>query len=107
MSSSWTAKQNKIFETALATYDEDTPDRWQKVARAVGDGKSVDEVKRHYEELLKDLHHIEYAGGRRGSLYNISGASSSNSNSWGSANEDHRINRSMLKFQTPGNLTCP
>ncbi|VAI48502.1 unnamed protein product [Triticum turgidum subsp. durum] len=91
MSSSWTAKQNKIFETALATYDEDTPDRWQKVARAVGDGKSVDEVKRHYEELLKDLHHIEYAGGRRGSLYNISGASSSNSNSWGSANEDHSV----------------
>ncbi|CAM0944924.1 unnamed protein product [Alopecurus aequalis] len=90
MSSSWTVKQNKVFERALATYDKDTPDRWQKVARAVGDGKSVEEVKRHYEELLKDLQHIEHAEGREGSHYSISAASSSNSNPWGGANEDHR-----------------
>ncbi|KAI3500052.1 hypothetical protein L2E82_18431 [Cichorium intybus] len=57
-SCSWTAKQNKLFETALAVYDRDTPDRWQNIARAVG-GKSVEEVKRHYEVLLKDLRHIE------------------------------------------------
>ncbi|XP_010497931.1 PREDICTED: protein RADIALIS-like 3, partial [Camelina sativa] len=46
--SSWTPKQDKQFEMALATYDQDTPDRWQNVARAVG-GKSAEEVKRHYE----------------------------------------------------------
>ena len=57
-SGNWTAKQNKLFETALAVYDRDTPDRWQNIARAVG-GKSVEEVKRHYEQLLKDLLHIE------------------------------------------------
>lgn len=56
--SSWTPKQNKLFEKALAKYDKDTPDRWQNVATAVGD-KSPDEVKRHYEILLEDLRHIE------------------------------------------------
>ncbi|XP_024974624.1 protein RADIALIS-like 3 [Cynara cardunculus var. scolymus] len=56
--SSWTAKQNKLFEKALAVYDRDTPDRWQKISRAV-DGKSAEEVKRHYEVLIEDLRHIE------------------------------------------------
>ncbi|XP_058092086.1 protein RADIALIS-like 1 [Magnolia sinica] len=57
-SSSWTPKQNKLFEKALAKYDKDTPDRWQNVARAVG-GKSAEEVKRHYEDLVEDLKCIE------------------------------------------------
>ncbi|KAG0463877.1 hypothetical protein HPP92_019497 [Vanilla planifolia] len=56
--SSWTQKQNKLFESALAVYDKDTPDRWQNVARAVG-GKSAEEVKRHYDLLVEDLKHIE------------------------------------------------
>ncbi|KAK9286665.1 hypothetical protein L1049_015065 [Liquidambar formosana] len=56
--SSWTPKQNKLFEKALAMYDKDTPDRWQNVAKAVG-GKSAEEVKRHYEILIEDLKHIE------------------------------------------------
>ncbi|XP_040998714.1 protein RADIALIS-like 6 [Juglans microcarpa x Juglans regia] len=54
----WTAKQNKLFENALAIYDKDTPDRWQNLARAVG-GKSVEEVKRHYQDLVEDLRQIE------------------------------------------------
>jgi hypothetical protein len=57
-SSAWTTKQNKRFENALAIYDKDTPDRWQKIARAVG-GKTVEEVKRHYEMLVEDLKQIE------------------------------------------------
>ncbi|XP_054819983.1 protein RADIALIS-like 4 [Prosopis cineraria] len=57
-SSTWTAKQNKRFENALALYDEETPDRWQKMARAVG-GKTVEEVKRHYEKLVDDVKLIE------------------------------------------------
>ncbi|KAK3017158.1 hypothetical protein RJ639_007833 [Escallonia herrerae] len=57
-SSSWTPKQNKLFEKALALYDKDTPDRWHNIARAVG-GKSAEEVKRHYELLIEDLRHIE------------------------------------------------
>ncbi|KAL6347835.1 hypothetical protein AAG906_037564 [Vitis piasezkii] len=57
-SGSWTPKQNKLFEKALALYDRDTPDRWQNVANAVG-GKSAEEVKQHYEILIRDLKHIE------------------------------------------------
>ncbi|KAI4352692.1 hypothetical protein L6164_006916 [Bauhinia variegata] len=57
-SSAWTAKQNKMFENALATYDKDSPDRWQKLARAVG-GKTVEEVKRHYDKLVEDVKQIE------------------------------------------------
>jgi hypothetical protein len=44
--SSWTSKQNKQFEKALALYDKDTPDRWHNVASMV-DGKSPDEVKKN------------------------------------------------------------
>lgn len=56
--STWTAKQNKLFENALATYDKDTPDRFHNLAKAVG-GKTVEEVKRHYEMLVQDINHIE------------------------------------------------
>ncbi|KAB1220633.1 Protein RADIALIS-like 6 [Morella rubra] len=57
-STNWTAKQNKLFENALAIYDKETPDRWHNLARAVG-GKTVEEVKRHYEVLVEDVRQIE------------------------------------------------
>ncbi|XP_044510012.1 transcription factor RADIALIS-like [Mangifera indica] len=56
--STWTPEQNKQFERALAVYDTDAPDRWINVARAV-DGKSPEEVKRHYDRLVQDLMYIE------------------------------------------------
>ncbi|PIM98212.1 hypothetical protein CDL12_28783 [Handroanthus impetiginosus] len=62
-SSTWTAKQNKLFENALAVYDKETPDRWENVARAVGGGKTVDEVKCHYQKLVQDIHRIESGKG--------------------------------------------
>ncbi|KAJ8486610.1 hypothetical protein OPV22_019095 [Ensete ventricosum] len=58
-SSSWSEEENKSFELALALYDEETPERWYNVARAVGRGRSAEEVKRHYELLVKDIHHID------------------------------------------------
>ncbi|GLT92120.1 hypothetical protein SLE2022_099740 [Rubroshorea leprosula] len=82
-SSSWTPKQNKLFENALAIYDKDTPDRWINLARAVG-GKSVEEVKRHYDMLVEDINQIESGqvplpnykkmgtgGGNKGSNYMV------------------------------------
>ncbi|CAL0311495.1 unnamed protein product [Lupinus luteus] len=57
MGSSWTPRQNKVFEEALAIYDRETPDRWQNVAKLVG--KPVEEVKRHYEFLKEDIKRIE------------------------------------------------
>ncbi|CAA0843392.1 Protein RADIALIS-like 6 [Striga hermonthica] len=56
--SSWTPKQNKQFEEALAMFDKDTPDRWHNIARAIG-GKSAEEVRRHYEALVRDIMQIE------------------------------------------------
>nr|WLQ69469.1 MYB protein [Zingiber officinale] len=58
-SSSWTEQQNKLFERALAVYDKDTPNRWHNVARAVGGGKTAEEVKSHYDLLIEDLKSIE------------------------------------------------
>lgn len=54
----WSEEENKRFEMALARYEENTPDRWQNVARAVG-GRSIDEVKHHYEHLVNDIKLIE------------------------------------------------
>ncbi|KAL1558014.1 hypothetical protein AAHA92_08532 [Salvia divinorum] len=54
----WSAKENKDFEKALAVFDQDKPDRWANVARAVG-SRTTEEVKAHYQILLEDLKHIE------------------------------------------------
>lgn len=56
MSSGWTRKENKVFEEALVSY-EDKPEWWQNVAALVG--KTVEEVKLHYQNLLKDIKNIE------------------------------------------------
>ncbi|KAI3945228.1 hypothetical protein MKX01_034989 [Papaver californicum] len=57
ISTTWTAKHNKAFEKILAVYDKDTPGKWYNLAKAVG-GKTVDEVKRQYEILVRDLRSI-------------------------------------------------
>ncbi|KAG6494042.1 hypothetical protein ZIOFF_049060 [Zingiber officinale] len=57
----WSKEENKRFELALARYGEGTPDRWARVTHAVGGGKSVDQVVRHYERLLDDIKLIETA----------------------------------------------
>ncbi|KAK4753855.1 hypothetical protein SAY87_001959 [Trapa incisa] len=57
-SSTWTPQENKKFEDAIAQFDESSPQRWQEIARAVG-SKTVEEVKRHYQILLKDVKRIE------------------------------------------------
>lgn len=54
----WTPAENKSFENALAKYDKDTPDRWQKVAEMVP-GKTVADVMRQYKELEDDVSSIE------------------------------------------------
>nr|GMC54963.1 protein RADIALIS-like 3 [Ipomoea batatas]GMC54965.1 protein RADIALIS-like 3 [Ipomoea batatas]GMD26174.1 protein RADIALIS-like 3 [Ipomoea batatas] len=58
-STTWTSKQNKLFENALVTYDKDTPDRWRNLARAVGGKTTEEEVKRQYAMLVEDVNHIE------------------------------------------------
>ncbi|KAJ0536139.1 putative transcription factor MYB/SANT family [Helianthus annuus] len=58
MASPWTPRQNMQLEQALAAYNRDSPNRWQNIARAV-EGKSVEEVKRHYDTLVREIIQIE------------------------------------------------
>ncbi|WOL08392.1 hypothetical protein Cni_G17145 [Canna indica] len=57
-SGSWTADENKLFEDALAKFDGDTPERWEKVAALIP-GKTVGDVISHYRELVDDVTDIE------------------------------------------------
>ncbi|KAK9700058.1 hypothetical protein RND81_08G214500 [Saponaria officinalis] len=57
-STNWTKEENKKFESALAIYDEKTPNRWCKVAEMLP-GKTVFDVMRQYEELIDDVSDIE------------------------------------------------
>ncbi|KVH94695.1 transcription factor DIVARICATA-like [Cynara cardunculus var. scolymus] len=54
----WSPVENKLFENALAKFDKDTPDRWQKVAEMVP-GKTVADVLQQYKELEDDVTSIE------------------------------------------------
>ncbi|KAL8556062.1 hypothetical protein ACS0TY_003752 [Phlomoides rotata] len=58
-SSMWSAQENKAFERALAVFDQDTPERWENVARAIGGIRSAQEVKKHYDILVEDIKYIE------------------------------------------------
>lgn len=89
---SWTARQNKKFEEALALYDRDTPDRWHNIARCVG-GKSAAEVRRHYEVLVKDIMQIE-----NGQVPLPNYKATAESNGRGYANEK-RYHKSLLSTQ--------
>ncbi|XP_021889847.1 transcription factor SRM1-like [Carica papaya] len=57
-SSSWSREQDKAFENALATYPEDSTDRWERIAGDVP-GKTLEEIKHHYDLLVDDVNRIE------------------------------------------------
>ncbi|KAL5543052.1 hypothetical protein UlMin_010762 [Ulmus minor] len=57
-SSSWSREQDKAFENALATHPEDAADRWERITTDVP-GKTLEEVKHHYELLVDDVNQIE------------------------------------------------
>ncbi|GMH27137.1 hypothetical protein Nepgr_028980 [Nepenthes gracilis] len=54
----WTKEENKKFESALAMFDENTPDRWLKVAAMIP-GKSECDVIKQYKKLEDDVSDIE------------------------------------------------
>lgn len=54
----WSKEQDKAFENALATHPEDASDRWEKIAAEVP-GKTIEEIKHHYELLVDDVSLIE------------------------------------------------
>ncbi|MED6159501.1 hypothetical protein PIB30_042824 [Stylosanthes scabra] len=54
----WSKEENKKFESALAIFDKETPDRWLKVAAMIP-GRSVYDVIKQYKELEDDVNDIE------------------------------------------------
>ncbi|KAI4347804.1 hypothetical protein L6164_008586 [Bauhinia variegata] len=57
-STEWTRFHDKLFELALVTVPEDSPDRWEKIAEKMP-GKSPEEMKYRYEALVRDVLAIE------------------------------------------------
>ncbi|KAE8692976.1 Transcription factor DIVARICATA [Hibiscus syriacus] len=54
----WTFHEDKIFEQCLVAFPEGTPDRWQTIAARVP-GRSVEEIKQHFDMLVHDVHEID------------------------------------------------
>ncbi|KAL3838387.1 hypothetical protein ACJIZ3_022978 [Penstemon smallii] len=90
----WTKEENKAFESALAIYDEKTPNRWYRVASMIP-GKSVYDVMNQYRELVSDVSDIE-AG-----LVPIPGYLSSSFTL-----ETEEENRGFDVYRKRGRITC-
>ncbi|KAK2984275.1 hypothetical protein RJ640_003834 [Escallonia rubra] len=54
----WSREQDIAFENALATYPEDSADRWERISADVP-GKSLEDIKNHYELLVDDVNRID------------------------------------------------
>lgn len=56
----WSRKQDKEFENAIAKYLENgSEEDWKKIASEIFPSKTIDEVKLHYQILLEDVKAIE------------------------------------------------
>lgn len=70
-SHAWLPSEDKLFESALAMHLDETDDRkWEKIASQVP-GKSVEEVRQHYEILAEDISNIEF-GRIQAAVYGVS-----------------------------------
>lgn len=54
----WSWEEEKAFENALAIHHETCSDWWEKIAATVP-GKTLEEIKNHYEILVEDVSSIE------------------------------------------------
>lgn len=57
-SNGWSRAQDKQFESALVSFPEETPNRWENIASRVP-GKSVLQVEKHFQDLVDDINAIE------------------------------------------------
>ncbi|KAJ4883200.1 Duplicated homeodomain-like superfamily protein [Raphanus sativus] len=56
--SAWSREDDIAFERALASYTDESEEKWEKIAADVP-GKSVQQIKEHYELLVEDVSRIE------------------------------------------------
>ena len=49
----WSAKEEAALKAAAAKLGQETPNRWERIAQAVGGGKTKDACKKHFKELSK------------------------------------------------------
>ncbi|CAG7891356.1 unnamed protein product [Brassica rapa] len=54
----WSREDDIAFERAIASYTDESDEKWEKIAADVP-GKSVEQVKEHYEVLVEDVSRIE------------------------------------------------
>ncbi|KAH0907681.1 LOW QUALITY PROTEIN: hypothetical protein HID58_039508 [Brassica napus] len=56
--SAWSREDDIAFERALANHTDESEEKWENIAADVP-GKSVDQIKEHYELLVEDVDRIE------------------------------------------------
>ncbi|CAO2814295.1 unnamed protein product [Amaranthus hypochondriacus] len=54
----WTKEENKIFENSLAELDFNRVDFFEQIALRLP-GKTIDQIKKHYEALVNDIARID------------------------------------------------
>uniref|UniRef100_A0A803N0G1 Myb-like domain-containing protein n=1 Tax=Chenopodium quinoa TaxID=63459 RepID=A0A803N0G1_CHEQI len=54
----WTKEENQIFENSLGELDVSKNDLFEQIAIRLP-GKTVEQIKLHYEALVKDIERIE------------------------------------------------
>ncbi|KAI3924170.1 hypothetical protein MKX01_029705 [Papaver californicum] len=54
----WTIK-DQILGTALFMHDENSPNRWEKIAQDAGGKKTVEDVKKRYKLLQDAINSID------------------------------------------------
>lgn len=55
----WPFELTKKFEDALVVYDTTVPNRWEKIAAAIGDGVTPEEVEIQFWNLVADIDFIQ------------------------------------------------
>ncbi|KAL7227203.1 hypothetical protein ACSBR1_022138 [Camellia fascicularis] len=52
MHTEWTFEENKLFENTLAEFNLNSIDSFEKIASRIP-GKTIDQIKEHYEALVE------------------------------------------------------
>ncbi|KAL6959790.1 hypothetical protein U1Q18_039944 [Sarracenia purpurea var. burkii] len=58
MNTEWTFEEDKVFENAIAEFDVTSVDFLEKIGSKIP-GKTLDQIKEHYEALIVDVEKIE------------------------------------------------